>query len=67
MLGTQSIGIQAPIYRGEGNILDFICKAIQNSEVELNANKINMSLLEDTDFTPSDMAALEPFMELNEE
>ena len=36
MLGTQSIGIQAPIYKGEGNILDFICNAIQNSGVTLN-------------------------------
>lgn len=40
MLGTQSIGIQAPIYKGEGNILDFICNAIQNSGVTLNDGDI---------------------------
>lgn len=40
MLGTQSIGIQAPIYKGEGNILDFICNAVQNSGVELNDGDI---------------------------
>lgn len=38
-----------------------------NEEVEINANKIKMELLEDLDFTPSDMAALEPFVELEEE
>ena len=40
MLGTQSIGIQAPIYKGEENILDFICSAVQNSGVELNDGDI---------------------------
>lgn len=37
------------------------------SEVEINANKIKMDLLEDIDFTPSDMAALEPFVDFDEE
>jgi hypothetical protein len=40
MLGTQSIGIQAPIYKGEENIFDFICSAVQNSGVELNDGDI---------------------------
>lgn len=35
--------------------------------VEINANKIKMDLLEDLDFTPSDMAVLEPFVEFDEE
>ena len=34
--------------------------------VEINANKINMELLEDIDFTPSDMAVLEPFIDFIE-
>ena len=38
-----------------------------DTEVEINANKINMNLLEDVDFTPSDMATLEPFVEFDEE
>ena len=38
-----------------------------NTEVEINANKINMNLLEDIDFTPADMAILEPFVEFEEE
>ena len=37
------------------------------SEVEINANKIKMNLLEDIDFTPSDMAVLEPFVDFDEE
>ena len=35
--------------------------------VEINANKIKMDLLEDIDFTPSDMAMLEPFIDMDEE
>ena len=38
-----------------------------DSEVEINANKIKMDLLENIDFTPSDMALLEPFVEFDEE
>ena len=38
-----------------------------DSEVEINANKIKMELLENLDFTPSDMAVLEPFVEFDEE
>lgn len=37
-----------------------------NTEVEINANKIDFNLLENIDFTPSDMAALEPFIEFEE-
>ena len=36
------------------------------SEIEINANKINFELLEDLDFTPSDIAVLEPFIEVEE-
>lgn len=40
---------------------------ILTMEVELNASKIKLDLLENLDFTPGDMAILEPFMELEEE
>lgn len=33
-----------------------------NTEIEINANKINVDLLEERDFTPSEIAALEPFL-----
>lgn len=36
------------------------------SEVEINANKINIDQLEDLDFTPSEMAMLEPFIMMDE-
>lgn len=35
--------------------------------VEINANKIDIGLLENVDFTPSDMAVLEPFVDFGEE
>ena len=38
-----------------------------DTTIEINANKIKMELLEDLDFTPSDMAVLEPFVEFDEE
>jgi len=38
-----------------------------NTEVELNANKIDMNLLGDIEFTPGDMAVLEPFVNMDEE
>lgn len=38
-----------------------------NTEVEINANKIQMSLLEDVKFTPADMAVLEPFVDMEED
>ena len=38
-----------------------------DTEVEINANKIKMDLLENIDFTPSDMAILEPFIDMDEE
>ena len=38
-----------------------------NTEVEINANKIQMSLLEDIEFTPADMAVLEPFVDMEED
>lgn len=34
-----------------------------NTEIEINANKIDINLLEECDFTPSEIAALEPFLE----
>ena len=37
-----------------------------DTEVELNINKIDMNLLEDIDFTPADMVALEPFVDIGE-
>lgn len=37
-----------------------------NTEVEINANKIDINLLENIDFTPSDMAILEPFVDIGE-
>lgn len=37
-----------------------------NSEVELNANEIDMKLLEDIPFMPSDMVKLEPFVNMDE-
>lgn len=37
-----------------------------NTEVEINANKINIALLEDIDFTPADMAALDPFVNMED-
>lgn len=37
-----------------------------NSEIEINANKIDFNLLENIDFTPSDMAMLEPFVNFEE-
>ena len=40
---------------------------LMNTEVEINANKIDIKLLEDVDFTPSDMAVLEPFINLEDE
>lgn len=35
-----------------------------NTEVEINANPLDIELLDDLDFTPSDMAVLEPFMNM---
>ena len=37
-----------------------------NTEVEINANKLTFDMLENIDFTPSDMAILEPFVEMDE-
>lgn len=34
-----------------------------NTEIEINANKIDVNMLDDCDFTPSEIAALEPFLE----
>ena len=36
------------------------------TEVEINANKIDIDLLENIDFTPSEMAILEPFVDMGE-
>ena len=37
------------------------------TEVEINANKIDINLLENVDFTPAEMAVLEPFVDMGEE
>ena len=37
-----------------------------SSEVEINVSKINIEQLENIDFTPNEMAILEPFIEMNE-
>lgn len=37
-----------------------------NTEVEINANKINIGLIEDLEFTPSEMAVLAPYLEMDE-
>jgi len=37
------------------------------TEVEINANKIKIEQLENLDFTPSDMAVLEPFVDMGED
>jgi hypothetical protein len=36
-------------------------------EIEINSNKISIADLENMDFTPADMAVLEPFIVLDEE
>ena len=38
-----------------------------DSEVEINANKLDFAKMEDLDFTPSDMIALQPFVEMEDE
>lgn len=40
--------------------------SILNSEVEINANKIDFDLLDNIEFTPGDMANLEAFVEFGE-
>ena len=40
---------------------------LMNTEVEINANKIDMALLEDIEFTPSDMTVLEPYVNMDDE
>ena len=42
-------------------------REVLEAEVELNANKIDMDLLGDVEFTPSDMAVLEPFVQFEDE
>lgn len=55
------------IQSGDVDIFGKELNELIESEVEINANKIKMDLLEDIDFTPSDMAVLEPFVEFDEE
>lgn len=38
-----------------------------NTEVDINANKIDIELLEELEFTPADMAVLEPFVNFGDE
>jgi len=35
-------------------------------DIEINANKVKLDDLENIDFTPADMFALEPFIEMDE-
>ena len=37
-----------------------------NTEVEINANPIDIELLEDLEFTPAEMSQLEPFIHMGE-
>ena len=37
-----------------------------NMDIEINANKVKLDDLENIDFTPADMFALEPFIEMDE-
>lgn len=37
-----------------------------NTEVEINANPIDIELLEDLEFTPTEMSQLEPFINMGE-
>ena len=49
----------------EGEVNDFNTELndLLNSTVEINANKIDIDQLEDLDFTPSEIAILEPFID----
>ena len=40
---------------------------LMNTEVEINANKIDFDQLEDVDFTPGEITVLEPFINIDEE
>lgn len=54
----------------EPNSIESFSKELNDlieTEVEINAHKIPISLLEDVDFTPAEMAALEPFIDMDEE
>ena len=49
----------------EDNSLEVFNKELNellNTEIEINANKIDINLLEECDFTPSEITALEPFL-----
>lgn len=54
---------------GEENVTDFSTELndLINQEVEINANKINIEDLDACNFTPTDMAQLEPFIKFDEE
>lgn len=53
----------------EGGINDFTSELneLVGSEVEISANKISINDLENIDFTPAEMANLEPFVDFKEE
>ena len=50
------------------NVTDFSneLNELMATEVEINANKIKIELLEDIEFTPQEMAQLEPFVDMDE-
>ena len=51
------------ITEGEVNDFNIELNDLLNSTVEINANKIDIDQLEDLDFTPSEIAILEPFID----
>lgn len=53
----------------EGSVTEFTneLNELTASELEINANKLSMDSLENLDFTPIEMAALEPFVDFGDE
>ena len=51
------------IIENEVNDFNTELNDLLNSTVEINANKIDIDQLEDLDFTPSEIAILEPFID----
>ena len=53
----------------EGNVAEFSneLNELMMSEVEINANKLDINSLEDKEFTPAEMAQLEIFIDFHED